>query len=26
LVVKDGKLVDGVFPGRPLRAPIVSAK
>ncbi len=26
LVVKDGKLVDGVFPGRPLRAPIVPAK
>jgi N-acyl-D-aspartate/D-glutamate deacylase len=26
LVVKDGKLVDGVFPGRPARAPIVSAK
>ncbi len=26
LVVKDGKLVDGVFPGRPLRAPVVSAK
>jgi N-acyl-D-aspartate/D-glutamate deacylase len=26
LVVKDGKLVDGVFPGLPARAPIVSAK
>src|SRR6266853_1173288 len=26
LVVKDGKLVDGVFPGRPARAPIMPAK
>ena len=26
LVVKDGRLVEGVFPGRPARAPIVSAK
>ena len=26
LVVKDGKLVDGVFPGRAARAPIVPAK
>ncbi len=26
LVVKDGKLVDGVFPGRAARAPVISAK
>jgi N-acyl-D-aspartate/D-glutamate deacylase len=25
-VVSDGKLVEGVFPGRPARAPIVSPK
>lgn len=26
LVLKDGKLVEGVFPGRPVRAPITRAK
>jgi N-acyl-D-aspartate/D-glutamate deacylase len=26
LVVKDGKIVNGVFPGRPVRAPIMPAK
>jgi N-acyl-D-aspartate/D-glutamate deacylase len=26
LVVKDGKLVEGVFPGRAARAPILSTK